>query len=226
MRNAEILLIDDDTQISGLPEQMLNSGGYLSIRVCGAEEGLKAAAHLNPDLILLDAGFPNEKVLSVLKQIRSWYQKPVIILSASSHEEDIVRALDNGANDCLVKPLRVGELLARIRSALRVTPAPDQAPVLQFKDFEINLGSRTVKINDEILKLTATQYDLLTLFGKNEGKTLTHQYILREVWGPDYTEQTQYLRVFIGQLRKKIEKNAGCPEYILTESGIGYRFVS
>ncbi|MDR3716866.1 MAG: winged helix-turn-helix domain-containing protein [Puia sp.] len=228
MNNVEILLIDEEWQVTNQLQAALQSGGYRNVRISGADEGLKTAVLLRPDLILLDLGSKGgagENGLQILMRIREWYRKPVIVVSSSSEEEDIVRALDEGANDYLVKPFRGGELFARIRSALRSTNMPQGDPLIQCRGLEIDLSSRTVKVNDEILKLTATQYDLLTLFGKNEGKTLTHQYLLREVWGPDYVEQTQYLRVFIAQLRKKIEKNADRPEYIITESGVGYRFV-
>jgi two-component system KDP operon response regulator KdpE len=143
-----------------------------------------------------------------------------------NNEEDVVRALDNGANDYLVKPFRTGELLARVRSALRTAAAEENNPIIHYKEFEFDLSARSVKKNNELLKLTPIQYALLILFGKNEGKVLTHQYILKQVWGPAYSDQLQYLRVFIAQLRKKIEKDPNRPKYVITESGIGYRFVA
>jgi two-component system KDP operon response regulator KdpE len=226
MSTAEILVIDDEIPIRKLLEITLQSNGYDVVLAATSREGLmKTADHL-PDLIILDLGLPDENGQVTLRKMREWCSKPVIILSVQSKESDIIRALDNGANDYLVKPFHTGELLARIRSALRNAGRKKNDPLLQFNGLEIDLSARTVKVNDEILKLTATQYDLLALFGKNEGKVLTHQYLLREVWGPGFIEQTQYLRVFIAQLRKKIEKLADRPEYILTESGVGYRFVS
>jgi len=148
----------------------------------------------------------------------------IIILSVRSSEEDIIRALDNGANDYLTKPFRTGELLARIRTALRQTQLSPTVQKLDFDNLSIDLTSRTVTLDNETLKLTATEYSLLTLLAKNDGKVLTHQYILKQIWGPGYTQQSQYLRVFVGQLRKKIEPNPNNPKFILTESGIGYRF--
>lgn len=142
-----------------------------------------------------------------------------------NNEEDIVKALDNGAIDYLVKPFRTGELLARIRSALRNRTNDDDNPVIDYNDLQIDLATRTVKKQDEVVKLTATEYALLTLFVKNEGKVLTHQYILSQVWGPAYTGQSQYLRVYIAQLRKKIENDPNRPNHIITETGVGYRFV-
>lgn len=226
MSNDNILVIDDEAQIRKLLNITLQSNGYKVSNTATGAEGLAAAANEQPDLVILDLGLPDENGHVVLKKLREWFTKPVIILSVQSGEEDIVKALDNGANDYLVKPFRTGELLARIRSALRGAALESNNPVIQYKTFEIDLVARTVKINNEILKLTVTQYALLALFAKNEGKVLTYQYVLREVWGSEYTDQLQYLRVFVAQLRKKIEKNPDRPEYIITESGIGYRFVA
>ena len=223
---GKILEIDDEAPIRKLLEITLQSNGYSVIHAATAKEGLLKTANHSPDLVLLDLGLPDENGHNTLRKIREWSAKPVIILSVRNNEEDIVKALDNGANDYLVKPFRTGELLARVRSALRSASLEDSAPVISFSDFEIDLSARTVKMNDGLLKLTVTQYSLLVLFGKNEGKVLTHQYLLQEIWGPDYTDQLQYLRVFIAQLRKKIEKDANRPEYIITESGVGYRFVA
>jgi two-component system KDP operon response regulator KdpE len=226
MVETEILIIDDEIQIRKLLEITLHSNGYKVTQAATAKEGLGAAANNNPDLILLDLGLPDENGHLTLKKLREWCVKPIIILSVYSNEENIVNALDHGANDYLIKPFRTGELLARIRSALRGAATEENNSVIRYKDLEIDLLSRTIKKNNELLKLTVTQYELLALFGKNEGKVLTHHYILREVWGPDYTDQLQYLRVFVAQLRKKIEEDANRPEYIITESGVGYRFVA
>lgn len=226
MNNAEILIIDDEVQIRKLLEITLQSNDYKVNEAATAKEGLITAANHPPDLIILDLGLPDESGHEVLRKLREWYSKPVIILSVQSSEEDIVKALDNGANDYLVKPFRTGELLARIRSALRETAEEENNPIINFNDLQIDLSARTIKKNNEIIKLTATEYSLLSLLAKNQGKVLTHQYLLREVWGPGYVSQSQYLRVFIAQLRKKIENDANSPEFILTESGVGYRFVA
>jgi len=177
-----------------------------------------------PDLILLDLGLPDEDGQDVLLKLREWYLGPIIILSVRNSEDDIIKALDNGANDYLTKPFRTGELLARIRTALRQGQDKEPVQKLVFENLIIDLTSRTVTINNEHIKLTATEYSLLSLLAKNEGKVLTHQFILHQIWGPGYTEQSQYLRVFIGQLRKKIELNPNNPRFIITEAGIGYRF--
>ncbi len=219
-----ILIIDDEAQIRKLLEITLQSNDYIVTQATTGKEGLIMAANHPPDLILLDIGLPDESGHSVLKKLREWYQKPVIILSVQSDETNIIQALDNGANDYLVKPFRTGELLARIRSALRSSLVEPENPIVICNDLQIDLGVRTVKKFDEIIKLTVTEYALLALFIKNQGKVLTHQYLLREIWGPSYVNQSQYLRVFIAQLRKKIENDPNRPEYIITESGVGYRF--
>lgn len=219
-----ILIIDDEVQIRKLLEITLNSNDYNTMTASTAKEGLMLSVVHPPDLIVLDLGLPDEDGQQVLIKLREWYLGAIIILSVRSSEEDIVKALDNGANDYLTKPFRTGELLARIRTALRQTQNLNTVQKLEFDNLSIDLTSRTVSLDNEVLKLTATEYSLLTLLAKNDGKVLTHQYILRQIWGPGYTEQSQYLRVFVGQLRKKIEPNPNNPKFILTESGIGYRF--
>lgn len=225
MNNPLILVIDDEPQIRKLLDITL-SAQQMRVQEAGSgKEGLIAAAMHPPDLVLLDLGLPDDDGQNVLVKLREWYTSPVIILSVRNSEEDIVRALDNGANDYLVKPFRTGELLARIRSALRLAQNRETEPVREFGNLALDFAARTVKKNGEILHLTATEYSLLTLLAQNEGKVLTHQFILKQIWGPAYTTQSQYLRVYIGQLRKKIEDNPNQPRHILTESGIGYRFM-
>lgn len=225
MNKAQILVIDDEAQIRKLLEITLQSNDYTVSEAATAKEGMILAANHPPDLIILDLGLPDEDGHSVLKKLREWFTNPIIILSVQSSEEDIIKALDNGANDYLVKPFRTGELLARIRSTLRSTATEENNPVIVCDDLQVDLSSRTVKKQNELVKLTATEYSLLALLIKNEGKVLTHHYLLREVWGPGYINQSQYLRVFIAQLRKKIENDPNRPEYIVTESGVGYRFI-
>ena len=217
---CEILIIDDEAQIQKLLDITLQSNEYATEHAATAKEGLIKAANHPPALIILDLGLPDKNGHTVLKELREWYTNPIIILSVLSNEEDIITALDNGANDYLIK------LLARIRSALRSKTDIENNSVITCGNLEIDLAARAVKKNNDIIKLTATEYNLLALLVKNEGKVLTHQYLLREVWGPGYINQSQYLRVFIAQLRKKIESDANRPKYIITESGIGYRFIS
>lgn len=225
MKNkAEILIIDDEPQIRKLLQICLESNDYATVQAETGREGILLAANHLPDLILLDIGLPDQSGHQVLGQLREWYKSPIIILSVLDNEKDIVSALDNGASDYLSKPFRTGELLARIRAAIRRDQSVENETIIIMGNLQIDLVARTVKRNDTILKLTAKEYGILSLFAKNEGRVLTHQYILKEVWGVGYQTQTQYLRVFIGTLRKKIEENPNHPQHIITESGVGYRF--
>ncbi len=224
MSHHEILVIDDEEQIQKLLKITLQTNDFKVSNAINAKEGLIMARTINPSLILLDLGLPDESGHNVLKKLREWFTKPIIILSVQSSEEDIVQALDNGANDYLIKPFRTGELLARLRSLLR--GSINQSNTKDIGELHIDFNLRTVKKNTELLKLTSTEYDLLVLFARNEGRVLTHQHLLREVWGPGYINQSQYLRVFINQLRKKIESEPNHPKYIVTESGVGYRFTA
>jgi len=224
MNKAEILIIDDEPQIRKLLQINLESNDYKVIQASTGKEGLILSANHPPDLILLDIGLPDKSGHEILKELREWYNKPIVILSVQDNELDIVSALDNGATDYLTKPFRTGELLARIRSAIRRSQNTENNSNIICGDIEIDLISRTVKRKGETVKLTSTEYNLLALFAKNEGKVLTHQFILKEVWGYSYQTETQYLRVFVGTLRKKLEENPNNPKHILTESGVGYRF--
>lgn len=225
MNKPEILIIDDEPQIRKLLEITLESNGYKALQAATGKEGIIMAASHPPALILLDIGLPDKSGHEVLKELRSWYSRPVIILSVMNTEEDIVKALDNGATDYLTKPFRAGELLARIRSALRRNPAEEQEPVITCGTLEIDLAARTVKRDGADVKLTATEFNLLSLLAINQGRALTHRFILKEIWGVGYQTETQYLRVFVAQLRKKLEDDPNHPAHIITESGIGYRFV-
>ena len=220
------MVIDDESQIRKLLEITLEANGYKLLFAINAKEGITMAASHQPDLILLDLGLPDEDGQIVLKKLRDWYQKPIIILSVKSTEQEIVKALDSGANDYLTKPFRTQELLARIRTALRGNFIQSQESIIAFGEITVDFVSRIIKLKDEVVKLTATEYNLFTLLLKNDGRVLTHQYILKEIWGNAYAEQTQYLRVFVAQLRKKIEEDPNRPKFILTESGVGYRFNS
>ncbi len=224
MNKAEILIIDDEPQIQKLLEITLESNDYKVVQAQTGKEGITLAASYNPDLILLDIGLPDKNGQEVLKELKTWFNKAIIILSVQNNEQDIVRALDNGATDYLTKPFRTAELLARIRSAIRRNLGPEPNTLIESGDLQIDLAARTVKRKNEIIKLTATEFNLLSLFARNEGRVLTHQYILKEIWGVGHQTETQYLRVFVGTLRKKIEDNPNHPNHIITESGVGYRF--
>ncbi|MCB0657015.1 MAG: response regulator transcription factor [Saprospiraceae bacterium] len=222
MNKAEILIIDDEPQIRKLLQIILESNEYKVSQASTGKEGMIMAAMHPPDLILLDIGLPDCNGHEILAELREWYNKPIIILSVRDNEFDIVSALDHGATDYLTKPFRTGELLARIRSSFRRSQNVDNNTTITSGEIEIDLIARLVKRKGEILKLTSTEYNLLALFAKNEGKVLTHKYILREIWG--IGNQTETLRVFVGTLRKKIEENPSNPRHILTEIGVGYRF--
>jgi len=226
MSKAEILIIDDEEQIRKLLDITLRANNYSVIQGATAKEGIIMASNHPPDLIILDLGLPDKDGLTVLQELRQWYTNPILILSVQNSEEVIIKALDMGANDYLSKPWRSGELLARIRSALRNTIQEEDEPIVNLEDLQIDLNTRTVKKKGELIKLTITEYSLLALFAKNDGKVLTHQYLLRAIWGPGFINQSQYLRVFIAQIRKKIEDDPNLPQYLLTESGVGYRFIS
>jgi two-component system, OmpR family, KDP operon response regulator KdpE len=225
MNNATVLVIDDEIQIRRLLTITLQSNNFKVFEAATGKEGLSFVATHPPDLILLDLGLPDENGHEVLRHLREWYSNPIIIISVQSSEEDIVRALDNGANDYLTKPFRTGELLARIRSALRKASSEPNIPMANFQGLTIDFANRIVKKEEAPVKLTATEYSLLALFARNEGKVLTHQYLLNQIWGPSHQHESQYLRVFIAQLRKKVEKNSNRPSHIITESGVGYRFI-
>jgi two-component system KDP operon response regulator KdpE len=225
MNRVEILIIDDEEQIRKLLEITLQTNNYSVTSASTAKEGIIMSSNHPPDLILLDLGLPDKNGLTVLEELRQWYIYPIIILSVQSSEDVIIKALDSGANDYLTKPFRTGELLARIRSALRSSILDEGDSVIICNDLEIDLTARTVKKMNELIKLTATEYNLVVLFARNEGKVLTHQFLLRTVWGPGYINQSQYLRVYIAQIRKKIENDPNRPEHLLTESGVGYRFI-
>lgn len=222
--NNSILIIDDEAQIRRLLDITLSANGYKTHQAYDGKSGLIAAATNHPSLIILDLGLPDADGQEILIQLREWYSKPIIILSVRDSEEDIITALDKGANDYLTKPFLSGELLARIRAAIRLSENKDDKSMFILEPLSIDILNHIVRKNGEILKLTSTEFSLLSLFAKNQGRVLTHQFILKEVWGYSYIEQTQYLRVFIAQLRKKIENNPSKPVLLITESGIGYRF--
>jgi two-component system KDP operon response regulator KdpE len=220
-----ILVIDDEPQIRRLLQITLESHHYVVLKASNAKEGLHLTATHAPDLVLLDLGLPDKSGHELLKELRGWYARSIIVLSVQDSEHDIIMALDNGATDYLTKPFRTGELLARIRAGLRRIQDINVDPVIVSGDLTVDLASRTVKLGGGFLKLTSTEYNLLALFARNGGKVLTHQYLLKEIWGVSFQTETQYLRVFVAQLRKKIEVDPAHPLHIITESGVGYRFM-
>jgi two-component system KDP operon response regulator KdpE len=220
-----VLVIDDEVQIRRLLKISLEAAGYKVYEAANGQEGLAEAAQRRPDVVVLDLGLPDMDGVTVLKRLREWSQVPVVVLSVRDREDDKVAALDNGADDYLTKPFGTAELLARLRVAQRhAKPTADMA-VFKVGQLEVDLPARLVKVNGQPVKLTATEYALLQLFVRHAGKVLTHRQILKEVWGPTYTEQTHYLRVYMTHLREKIEANPSEPELLVTESGIGYRLM-
>lgn len=224
---ATILLIEDERQMRRFLRVTLQSERYGLIEAETAAEGLSQAAKRNPDIVLLDLGLPDMDGLEVINKLREWSAVPIIVISAREQEGDKIKALDEGADDYLTKPFGSGELLARIRVALRhaMPKSQDQRDaIFTADDLSIDFLKRQVHRGDREIHLTPIEYRLLVVLVRNAGRVMTHRYILKEVWGPAYIEQTHYLRVFMNQLRKKIETDSARPHFLLNEPGIGYRF--
>ncbi len=220
------LVIDDEPQIRRLLRITLEGNGYRVVDAATGEEGILQAAQSRPDVILLDLGLPDVDGLTVLKRLREWTKVPVLILSVRDSEDDKIKALDNGADDYVTKPFNSGELLARLRAALRHVQPQGVEAVFRNGDLEVDMAARVVRKGGQEVKLTPTEYSLLRLFVTHAGKVLTHRQLLTEVWGPNAAQETHYLRVHIAHLRDKIESNPETPERIITEPSIGYRFIS
>jgi len=222
-----VLLIEDEQPIRRFLRASLTAEGYRVVEATSGEEGLRKAATQPPDFVILDLGLPGLDGQDVLRQLREWLSAPIIILSARDQEKQKIEALDAGAVDYLTKPFGVGELLARMRSALRhAHPKGSESSVLEIGQIRIDLAARVVYRGSESLHLTPLEYKLLVLLMQNAGKLLTHRFLLREVWGPHDTHENHYLRVFVATLRRKIETDSARPRYILTEQGVGYRFAA
>jgi two-component system KDP operon response regulator KdpE len=225
-KKTRILIADDEPKIRMFLRANLNARGY---EVHLAQDGLEAvemAGQILPDLIILDVNMPRMNGIDACRRIREWADMPIIILSVRDEERDKVRALDEGADDYVTKPFGMEELLARIRVALRRTSrSAIEIPVFKAGNLKIDFTNRLVSINDEEIKLTRTEYELLAYLAINAGKVLTHREILHGVWGPEYGDELEYVRTFINQLRRKIEEDPANPLYIITEQRTGYRFV-
>jgi two-component system KDP operon response regulator KdpE len=220
-----VLVIDDETAMRRFLKVSLDSSGYRCFEAATAADGLAQAASRNPDLVLLDLGLPDLDGIDVTARLREWAKMPILVISARGQEEDKVRALDAGADDYLTKPFGVNELLARIRVALRHAhgAAGPSSPVLELGGLKLDLDRRQVFIDGREVHLTPIEYKLLALLARHAGKVLTHRQILRDVWGPNQSEHTHYVRVHMAELRKKIEANPARPAYLVTEPGVGYR---
>ena len=219
----KILTIDDEMQIRKLLKISLECEQYQVLEAPSGKDGVQMAATHRPDLILLDMGLPDLGGLVVLQRIRQWSSVPVIILSVQNDENSIISALDQGADDYLVKPFNTNELMARIRVVLRRSETSNPDPIFQSGPLKVDLAKHQVTVNDKLIKLTHTEFDLLVCLIRHAGKVLPHRQILKEVWGPNAIEHTQYLRVYVQHLRQKIEKQATLPQLLTTEPGIGYR---
>jgi two-component system KDP operon response regulator KdpE len=219
------LVIDDELQMRRLLRVCLEANGYRVQEAASGTEGIAEAAQHPPDVVILDLGLPDMEGVAVLKRLREWSRVPVVVLSVRDREEDKIAALDNGADDYVTKPFSSGELLARLRVAQRHAAPSSETTVFRSGQLEVDLAARVVKLKSREVKLTATEYSLLRLFVQHAGKVLTHRQILREVWGPNYVEQTHYLRVYLAHLREKLEANPAQPELLITEPGVGYRLV-
>jgi two-component system, OmpR family, KDP operon response regulator KdpE len=218
-----VLVIDDEVQIRRLLRVSLETHGFVVHDAATAREGLQLVLGKKPDVVLLDLGLPDKDGSEALRELRTWSSVPVIILSVRNGEEEIVRLLDAGADDYVVKPFNTGELIARIRVAIRHHAPQEAQETFVSGRLSVDLMDRSVKVAGEAVKLTPTEYGLLRLFVQHAGRILTHGQILREVWGPNSDQETNYLRVYITGLRKKIEANPQMPELIVTEPGVGYR---
>jgi two-component system KDP operon response regulator KdpE len=220
-----VLLVDDEPQLRRFLRAALPAQGYRLIEAATGREALALAGAHSPELVLLDLGLPDLDGVEVTRRLREWSAVPILVLSARDQERDKILALDAGADDYLTKPFGTGELLARMRVALRHAARPEgpDEPALQVGDLRVDFAARRVFVGEREVRLTRTEYRLLALLSRHAGKVVTHRQILKEIWGPHALEQTHYLRVYMGQLRHKIEADPARPRYLLTETGVGYR---
>jgi two-component system KDP operon response regulator KdpE len=219
-----VLLVEDEPQMRRFLRAALNGSAYRIVEAVTGAEGVSLATSHNPEVVLLDLGLPDIDGFEVTRRLREFTKVPIIVLSARGREEDKVAALDAGADDYVTKPFGMNELLARVRVALRhADDRPVGEPVLELGAVRIDLARREVTRDGVLLKLTPIEYRLLTTLAKNAGRVLTHRQLLKEVWGASHADDTHYLRVYMAQLRRKVEADASNPELLLTEPGVGYR---
>jgi len=221
-----LLIIEDEAPIRRFLRATLPNEGYRLVEAETGEQGLRLAANQPPELVILDLGLPDIDGLDVIRRLREWSTVPILVLSARDQEREKIAALDAGADDYLTKPFGIGELLARLRVAIRHASRPQTStdePVFSTAGFRIDLAARRVFVRDQEIHLTPLEYKLLTTLSQHAGKVLTHRFLLKEVWGPGDVHETHYLRVFMTSLRRKIEIDPTRPRYLLTEQGVGYR---
>jgi len=220
----KVLVVDDEPSIRKLLRTSLELNDYKVKEALTGGDGIRAVIDDKPDIVILDLGLPDMSGLDVLKKLREWSKIPVIVLTVNDSDEDKVEALDSGADDYLTKPFSIPELMARIRAATRHATPQDEDSVFRTGNVEIDYSARTVKVSGQPVKLTSTEYDILRVLARHAGKVVTHRFLLKEVWGPYSVEHTQYLRVYLGKIRKKLRAD-DYPELIVTESGVGYRLL-
>jgi two-component system KDP operon response regulator KdpE len=223
-QSARVLVVDDEPQIRRFLRTSLGAHGYTILEASNGQEALLRATSERPDILVLDLGLPDMDGMEVIRRVREWSKVPIIVLSVRGRESDKIAALDAGADDYVTKPFGMGELMARIRAALRnrLEKETDE-PVFESGGLRVDLAKRLVSVDGREIRLTPTEYDLLRVLVANAGKVVTHQHLLREVWGPADVDETHYVRVYVGQLRQKLEADPAQPKHIVTEPGVGYR---
>lgn len=220
-----VLVIDDEAQIRKLLQVILSAHGYTVEVSKNGTDGIARATMFKPDLLLVDLGLPDLDGKMVVKEIREWSKVPIIVLTARDEEQEKIEALDLGADDYVTKPFSTGELLARMRVCLRRAGVTEDEAVIECGDLTVDIAKHKVSEGSREIKLTPTEYEIVKVLAQNAGRVLTHKQLLKAVWGHDYDEDTHYIRVYIGQIRRKLEKDPTQPRYIVTETGIGYRFM-
>ncbi|MDD4973483.1 MAG: response regulator [Bacteriovorax sp.] len=221
----KILVIDDENSIRKLLRVSLEANNYQIIEAENAQEGIQKIIEERPEIILLDLGLPDKNGLTVIKEVRQWSSTPIIVLTVQDSDQDKIEALDGGADDYITKSFSIPELLVRIRVALRHTTPQEQGPVFKCGPLEMDLAAHVVKIDSQPIKLTATEFDILKVLIRYKGRVVTHRVLLNEVWGPNSVEHVHYLRVYLGNLRKKLKSETSVEELISTEAGVGYRLI-
>lgn len=221
----KILVIEDEQSIRNLLKVTFEANDYRVIEANNSEEGVKKISSEKPDIILLDLGLPDKNGLVTIREIREWCKLPIIVLTVQDNDSDKIEALDGGADDYITKPFSVPELLVRTRVALRHTALPEQESILKCRNIEMDLAAHLVRINSHLIKLSATEFNILKVLMKNKGKVVTHNVLMREVWGPKSVEHVHYLRVYLANLRKKINLDESEQNIISTEAGVGYRLL-
>jgi two-component system, OmpR family, KDP operon response regulator KdpE len=222
----KILIVDDEPSILKLLKLGLETVGYAVYQAENGDRCFQEVLSVHPDAIVLDLGLPDIKGVEVIRKLREWSRIPIIVLTVQDSDEEKVKALDHGADDYITKPFSMPELLARLRVALRHAQAAEETPIFKTGPLEIDRNAHLVKVDGEVIKLTATEYSILSMLAKSAGKVVTHRMLLKEIWGPNSVEHTQYLRVYLGQIRRKLQTKEGLPEFIMTEAGVGYRLLA